>query len=107
MLRYADSIALTRDQSDRVQQRQKWLIARADSVYGDLAKYLVALPSEFSAKEAAKHVADSATDMWNIIYAETPWLEELLTPGQIRLLPGSLREMVTTPNYKGRFYYGF
>jgi hypothetical protein len=107
MLRFADSIALTRDQSERVQGRQKLLAARADSVYGVLAKYLVALPPDFSAKDAAKHVADTNTDMWNIIYAETPWLKELLTPGQIRLLPGSLRDMVTTPNFKGRFYYGF
>ena len=44
--------------------------------------------------------------MWTIIYAETPCLKELLTPGQIRLLPGALREMVTIPNYKGRFFYG-
>ena len=107
MLRYADSIALTRDQSERVQARQKQLAARADSVYGELAKYLVALPSDFSAKDAAKHVADTNNDMWNIIYAETPWLKELLTPGQIRLLPGSLRDMITLPNFKGRFYFGF
>jgi len=31
----------------------------------------------------------------------------LLTPGQVRLLPGGLREMVLNPDFKGQFYYGF
>ena len=105
MLRYADSLALSRDQSEKVQARQKLLIARADSVFGGLAGYLAKLPENYSAKDAAKHVADAATAMWDIIYAESPWIKELLTPGQIRLLPGGLREMVTVPGFKGRFFY--
>jgi len=105
MLRYADSLALSRDQSEKVQARQKLLIARADSVFGGLAGYLAKLPESYSAKDAAKHVTDAATAMWDIIYAEGPWIKELLTPGQLRLLPGGLREMVTTPGFKGRFFY--
>jgi hypothetical protein len=109
MLRYADSIALSRDQAEKVQARQKVLIAKADSVYGELGRYLAALPAGegFDAKDAAKHVTDASNGMWDIIYAERPWLKELLTPGQIRLLPGGLREMVLDPGFKGKFYYGF
>jgi len=106
MLRFADSLALTRDQSEKVQARQKKLIAQADSVFGDLAKHLASLPMEFNAKEAATRVKNAQDDMWNIIYAERSYLLELLTPGQIRLLPGGLREMVMIPNFKGRFFYG-
>jgi hypothetical protein len=105
MLRYADSLALSRDQSERVQARQKTLIARADTVFGGLAEYLANLPESYSAKDAAKHVSDASTAIWNIIYAEGPWIKELLTPGQLRLLPGGLREMVTLPGFKGRFFY--
>jgi hypothetical protein len=105
MLRYADSLALSRDQSEKVQARQKVLIARADSVFGGLAEYLAKLPESYSAKDAAKHVTDASTAMWDIIYAEGPWIKELLTPGQLRLLPGGLREMVTLPGFKGRFFY--
>jgi len=50
-------------------------------------------------------VSDASTTMWNIIYAEAPWIKELLTPGQLRLLPGGLREMVTVPGFTGRFFY--
>jgi len=105
MLRYADSLALSRDQSEKVQARQKMLIARADTVFGGLAAYLAKLPENYSAKDAAKHVTDASTAMWDIIYAEGPWIKELLTPGQLRLLPGGLREMVTLPGFKGRFFY--
>jgi hypothetical protein len=106
MLRFADSLALTRDQSEKVQARQKKLVAQADSVFGDLAKHLATLPPNFNAKEAAARVKSTQDDMWTIIYAERPYLLELLTPGQIRLLPGGLRDMVMIPNYKGRFFYG-
>ena len=105
MLRYADSLALSRDQSEKVQARQKMLIARADTVFGGLAEYLAKLPESYSAKDAAKHVTDASTAMWEIIYAEGPWIKELLTPGQIRLLPFGLREVVTVPGFKGRFFY--
>jgi hypothetical protein len=67
----------------------------------------VALPANYDAKDAVKHANDAADAMWSAIYAETPFLERLLTPGQIRLLPGGLREMVTVPGFKGRFFYGF
>lgn len=107
MLRFADSIALSREQTEKVTERQKFLYARADSVYGVLGKYLADLPPDYSPKDAAKHVTDASNDVWKIIYDEAPWLKELLTPGQIRLLPFGLREMVMIPNSKNRFYYGF
>jgi hypothetical protein len=107
MLRYADSLALSREQTEKLQERQTYLRARADSVYSALANYLASLPPDFSSKEAAKHVSDAGTGMWAIIYKERSFLKELLTPGQVRLLPGGLREMVLNPDFKGQFYYGF
>jgi hypothetical protein len=107
MLRYADSLALSRDQTEKVQARQKLLQAKADSVYTELAQYLYALPPNYDAREAAKRARDTGNAMWKIIYAETPFLKELLTAGQIRLLPFGLRDMVTVPNYAGQFFVAF
>jgi hypothetical protein len=107
MLRYADSLALSRQQTEQLQGRQKMLIARADSLFGTMATYLASLPKDFSAKDAAKRVTDAQTDMWKIIYAEAPFLKEVLTPGQIRLLPGGIRDMILIPGYTGRFFYSF
>jgi hypothetical protein len=106
MLRFADSLALSRDQVEKIQVRQKEMRAKADSAYTQLATYLVSLPENYSPKEAAKRVADTETAIWKMIYAESSFLKELLTPGQIRLLPGPLFNMVTQPNFQGRFYFG-
>ena len=45
--------------------------------------------------------------VWNVIYGERDFLKKTLTPGQIVLLPAPIRDMVTTPDYKGRFFFGF
>jgi hypothetical protein len=88
MLRFADSLALTREQSEKVQARQKKLIAQADSVFGDLAKHLASLPMNFNAKEAATRVKNAQDDMWNIIYAERSYLLELSPRDKYACCPG-------------------
>jgi hypothetical protein len=107
LLRNADSLALSRNQAEALQAEQKVLKARADSIFSILAQYLAALPENFDVKEAAKHVKDSGDDVWKVIYAERDFLQRTLTPGQIALLPGPIREMVVTPGFKGRFFFGF
>ena len=109
MLRLADSLALSREQVEKMQVEQKIVRARADSVFGVLANYLAALPKDYDVKDAAKHVTDADNDMWKIIYAEGPFLKELLTKGQIRLLPLGMFNMITTDKpttITNRFYFG-
>ncbi len=108
MLRFSDSLALSREQVERIQVRQREMRAKADSIYGDLANYLANLPASFSAPEAAKRVTETETEMWKRIYGEATFLRELLTPGQLRLLPLPLFNMMTTksPNFNARFYFG-
>ena len=107
MIHFADSLAISQAQMARIVDEQKILQTKADSIYRVLATYLVALPPNYDAKDAVKHANEAGDAMWKVVYAEAPFLKDLLTPGQIRLLPGGLREMVTTPGFKGRFYYGF
>jgi hypothetical protein len=105
MLSFADSLALSRSQVEQLQARQRVMRARADSVYGQLAKYLVALPQDYSAKDAARHVSESENDMWKLIYAESPLLRQLLTTGQIRLLPFGLFNMLTGAATSDQAFY--
>ncbi|HEY4216407.1 MAG TPA: carboxypeptidase-like regulatory domain-containing protein [Gemmatimonadaceae bacterium] len=107
MLHYADSLALNQAQMEKMLAQQKILQAKADSIYGSLAGYLVALPSDYDVKTALARTTKTSDDMWNVVYAESPFIKGLLTPGQIRLLPAPIRDMVTTPGYKGRFFFGF
>ncbi|HEX4681252.1 MAG TPA: carboxypeptidase-like regulatory domain-containing protein [Gemmatimonadaceae bacterium] len=108
LLRLSDSLALSRDQVERMQARQTLMHAKADSVYGGLANYLAAMPADFSPKDASTHVSDTELAVWKLIYAESAFLKELLTPGQIRLLPTPIYNMVTnpSPNFNARFFLG-
>ena len=106
ILRNADSLALSRDQTDRIKVEQAKMRATGDSVYRALAQYLVALPNDFDVKDAAKHVTTTNDDMWKIIYAEKSFLVTTLTPGQVRRLPSPILNMITVPDFKGRFFFG-
>lgn len=107
MLHFADSLALSRDQVESMQAEQKVLRAEGDSIYAGLAAYLVALPGSFDVPDAARHVKEAGDAMWDKIYAERTFLTKTLTPGQLRLLPAPLRNMIEVPNFKGRFFFGF
>lgn len=107
ILRFADSLALSRAQTEQIQAEQKVLLARADTLYAGLAAYLVALPKNYDAGDAVHHVSDVNDAAWKMIYAETPFLKQLLTPGQMRRLPPPIFAMVTTPDFRGRFFFGF
>lgn len=105
LLQMADSLALSRAQAEQMQGRDAVLRARIDSVYGMLATYLAALPLRYDAADALRHVMDANGAAWKAIYAEAPFLSQLLTPGQIRLLPPPLVAMLTTPNFRSRFFF--
>ena len=107
MLRLADSLALTRAQSEQIQAEEASLVAKADTIFGDLARRLAALPPNYDVSDAVKQLTNANDRMWSAVYAEAPFIRRLLTPGQQRRLPFGLREMVTTDDYKGRFNYGF
>jgi len=83
------------------------LRARADSIFAGVAAYLVGLPENYSVKEAATRVTAAGDSVWQVIYRERDFLKQTLTPGQIVLLPAPIRDMVVTPDYRGRFFFGF
>jgi len=107
LLRNADSLALSRAQTEALQGEQKVLRARADSIFAGVAAYLVGLPENYSVKEAATRVTAAGDSVWQVIYRERDFLKQTLTPGQIVLLPAPIRDMVVTPDYRGRFFFGF
>jgi hypothetical protein len=105
LLRMSDSLALSSVQVEQMQARDKFLRARIDSIYGPLADYLAALPLRYDASDALRRVKDANDGAWAAIYAEAPFLRQLFTPGQIRLLPRPLIGMITTPNFNSRFFF--
>jgi hypothetical protein len=103
----ADSMALSREQMEALQQESAILTTRADSIFGVLAEYLAALPNDYDHEEALSRVNSASESVWLAVYAERDYLLRVLTPGQIRRLPGPLFQMVTNPDYRQRFYYPF
>lgn len=105
LLRMSDSLALSSAQAEQMQARDNFLRAQIDSIYGVLGTYLAALPRSYDASDALKRVKDANDAAWGAIYAEAPFLRQLLTPGQIRLLPRPLGAMLTTSNFNARFFF--
>jgi hypothetical protein len=106
MLNFADSIALSRAQVDSIRAQDKDFTRRADSVYIELAHYLVTLPPDFSITEAVKRVNDANDAAWKVVYGETAFIRKLLTSGQVRRLPFGVRDMVMSDRAQGRFFFG-
>jgi hypothetical protein len=104
LLRHADSLALSRHQTEQLQAQQKVLRARADSTFGALADTLARLPGDYDVKSAARKVKTTVDAMWEVIYAERDFLQKTLTPGQIILLPTGIRYIITDPQLRARFY---
>jgi hypothetical protein len=74
-------------------------------MYRVLAEYLVVLPPSYDISEALKHVTATNDSVWAMVYAQAPFIKRLLAPAQVRRLPLPLEQMVTTENFKGRFFY--
>jgi hypothetical protein len=107
LARLKDSLALTLDQQRQMQDERDLLGKKADSIYTALAQYLVDLPDSYDRKAAVKKINDADDAIWTDIDAEGPFLVKLLTPGQIRLLPGPIFNMISAPNIHNRFFFGF
>jgi hypothetical protein len=107
VLRFADSLALTRAQMEQIQGEQKVLLAKADTIYAGLAAYLVALPSSYDATDAVKRVTAANDSAWKTIYAESPFIRHLLEPRQLPRLPGPIYAMLMTEKPQMRFFFGF
>lgn len=105
ILRMADSLALSREQMDSAAALSGALRQRVDSVYTELAVELAALPDDFDHERALRRASDANAAVWQTIYGEKTSLRKLLTPGQIRLLPTPLFDMLNVQGYHRRFFF--
>jgi hypothetical protein len=106
ILQMADSMALSRSQIDSLQEHSAALRSEADSVYSGLATYLTSLPDNYDEEAALRTVTVANDEMWRIIFSQKELLLTLLSPGQVRLLPPAVFQMLTVPGYNQRFFFG-
>ncbi|MBA3404056.1 MAG: hypothetical protein H0U13_05090 [Gemmatimonadaceae bacterium] len=106
MIAKADSLALSRQQVEVITERRGGVLTYADSLYTALASHLTELPQGANTKDALARIDSVNTLAWNGIFAQREFLLELLTPGQLLLLPGDFYRLLTIPEFKRRFFFG-
>jgi hypothetical protein len=94
VLAESDSLMLTPQQVDRLNDAAVQFQTRADSVWGEVAKYLAEVPGAHSVSEALP-VIESATDrVWEIARVEASFLPGTLSPLQLALAPGLVKAVL-------------
>jgi hypothetical protein len=90
ILRQADSLLITREQSEGLTAARTAYVSRIREHWGRFASFVAATPDRYDLKELVKAQTD-ATDMaWDIARDEAQTtLPKFLTPTQLKLLPGN------------------
>lgn len=87
LLQESDSLLLSKEQVDKLQEAQNAFRVRTDSAWTDLAGFLSRLPEEFRTSEVRAHVESRMDDIWEMCRQEAKRLDRFLSPVQLRLLP--------------------
>jgi hypothetical protein len=87
MLRQADQLKLTPEQTDSLATLNRWLVVRLDSIWGPVAKSLSALPDAYD-QDGAYDIYKSAREAsFDLLIRIAPGIAGMLTAEQKRLLP--------------------
>lgn len=94
VLAQSDSLLLTPQQIDTLRVLQQQYRQQVDSVWADLAGYLVALPVQYSTAEAFRRQEQALDRAWEITQADAAHLKAVLSPAQLRLAPRNVQYVV-------------
>ncbi len=97
VLQLADSLLLSRDQTEALQRTMTEYNRKVDSAWTALATYLVALPDHYDHAEALKRQEDVTGAVWEMTRLHVQEnLRRILSPIQLTLLPGWASRFNTT-----------
>lgn len=105
----SDSLFISKEQTLLLEAGKARYGVTVDSIWGDLASYLVALPDTYDAKEALKRQEAAIDAVWETARAHALALDTILTPQQLRLLPwpaGYLRALDRSKKVRLRMFFG-
>jgi hypothetical protein len=87
-----DSLLLTREQVDALNDAKAKYIARLGQHWGELAQYMAALPDNYNSADALKRETQAIEGAWAIAWKEAhESLPKILSPLQLRMLPGNAK----------------
>ncbi|HVZ78443.1 MAG TPA: carboxypeptidase-like regulatory domain-containing protein [Gemmatimonadaceae bacterium] len=88
ILQESDSLLLTREQVESLQQAQAAYRVRMDSLWTALADYMASLPDDYDAAAALKRSEDATDAGWELSRQDLQkTLRAILTPVQLAILP--------------------
>jgi hypothetical protein len=89
ILQQSDSLLLTNNQVMALQEVDSRYRARVDTVWSQLAAYLDSLGDRYNASEALTRQEAAVDEVWEISRVDVRQkLREILSPIQLKLLPG-------------------
>jgi hypothetical protein len=110
ILSEADSLLLQREQVEALVAAQARYLTRVDSVWTELCEYLAGLPDDFSAAQVLQRQERVVDAVWELSRLDVrAVLPTILTPIQLRLLPGQAALLLrATGPIKGvrTYFYG-
>ncbi len=108
VLQQSDSLLLTPDQVRAVTELQKSFAAKIDSVWSKLAEWLAALPNDYNLKTVLDRQESTIDEAWELgrMHVQTN-LPKVLSPVQLRILPGWSRSFYNSKSMKGTRYFSF
>lgn len=96
VLREADSLLISRDQSDSLKAVDARFTQRSDSIWTDLSTYLAALGDDYDAKVALARQEKATDAAWELARTDVQReLPRVLSPVQLKLLPGIVNMLYT------------
>jgi hypothetical protein len=90
MLRQADQLKLSPEQTDSLATLNRWLVVRLDSIWGPVAKTLAALPETYDQGAAYDVYRVAREASFDLLIQLAPGIADMLTTEQKRLLPSSV-----------------
>lgn len=108
VLQQGDSLLLTPDQIRAVTELQKSFAGKIDSVWTDLADWLAALPNEYNLKTTLDRQETTIDAAWELARVDVQTnLPKVLSPVQLRILPGWSASFYSSKTMKGTRYFSY
>jgi len=96
LLQQTDSLLLSREQVEAIQQVQAAYRVRMDSVWRALAEHLATLPDQFDTRDAYRRANSAIEAGWEISRLDVQkTLRTILNPVQLQLLPNITKLLYT------------
>jgi hypothetical protein len=103
ILQVKDSLSvLSQQQIDRLTQLQRRLIAKQDSIWAPVVKYIESMPNNYNLDEAVELVRPARMAAFDAMIAAMTEVSKILTPEQIADFPPALRSSFDIESLKAQ-----